>query len=218
MNRLQTLIFDFDFTLVDASSGIIDSTNQTLVQMGHDPVGEEVILPTIGLPLEKMFRRFVPEVYHADSELFKDKYKANAAGIMTGETKLLPGVSTALDELGQAGHFMGIVSTKTRIRIEEVLEKFDLKKYFRVVIGGDEVAENKPSPMGLLHAMEVLSVTKNETLYIGDSTTDAKTARNAGVAFVAVLTGVTKREDFAEYSPLMICEEFGELLHVLEKK
>ena len=53
---------------------------------------------------------------------------------------------------------------------------------------------------------------------IGDSTTDAKTARNAGVAFVAVLTGVTKREDFAEYSPLVICEEFGELLHVLEKK
>ena len=215
MNFFKTIIFDFDYTLVDASQGIIQSTNVTLEEMGFAPVGEEVIVPTIGLPLEEMFTYFVPEIHHADNELFATKYKANAAAKMTELTRVFTAVPGLLESLAKSGVRMGIVSTKMHIRIEEVLARFDLGKYFEIVIGGDEVEAYKPAPEGLLHAMEVLGSMPEETLYVGDSLTDAKTARNAGVAFVAVLTGATQREAFADFTPLKILNDLGELSQVL---
>ena len=69
----------------------------------------------------------------------------------------------------------------------------------------------KPDPTGLLRAVGALGTPKERCLYVGDSLTDAETARRAGVRFAAVLSGVTKREAFAEYEPTMVLESAGEL-------
>ena len=50
------------------------------------------------------------------------------------------------------------------------------------------------------------SLEKSEVLYVGDSFIDAKTAENAGVDFVAVLTGTTTKEEFDKYGHVFIGE------------
>ena len=211
MKSYTALIFDFDFTLVDASRGIIQSTNLALEQMGHKRVGEEQVKKLIGLPLEVMYKHFVDESYHARNQEFAKKYKENAATIMTRFTELLPSVPEVISVAKKSGLRLGIVSTKTHARIEEVLVKYDLKPYFEIVIGGDDVEEYKPSPMGLRRAMNFFQIPPSQTLYIGDSLTDAKTARNAGVDFVAVLTGTTGGEAFADFTPLQVFPSLAEL-------
>ena len=76
---------------------------------------------------------------------------------------------------------------------EGLLDAFD------VIIGGEDVAKHKPDPTGLLTAIERLGSEPTSTLYVGDSVTDAQTAKRAGVPFLAILSGVTPREAFGNY-------------------
>ena len=82
---------------------------------------------------------------------------------------------------------------------------------FSVIVGGDNVAEHKPDPEGLLNAAKSLGAEPAEVIYVGDSTTDAKAAARAGMQFVAVLSGVTEAHEFEEFEPLKILPHVGEI-------
>jgi phosphoglycolate phosphatase len=97
---------------------------------------------------------------------------------------------------------LGIVSTKFRYRIETILEREGLLAPFEVIVGGEDVAAHKPDPTGLLAAIERVGGSTSDSLYVGDSVTDAETAKRAAIPFVAVLSGVTPKDAF-EYHPVL---------------
>lgn len=98
------------------------------------------------------------------------------------------------------------------------MERNDARNVIDVIIGGDDVKNEKPDPEGLLAAIQKLNVSKNQVLYVGDSIVDAKTAQSAGVDFVAVLTGTTKRGVFMNYEYVSIEESVRELTSYLHKR
>lgn len=112
----------------------------------------------------------------------------------------------------QRGARIGIISTKYRFRILSFLEEYLPKDFLDIIVGGEDVKAAKPSPEGVQFALEHLGSTPQETLYIGDSTVDAETARNAGVDFAGVLNGMTTAEELQAYPHRMIMENLGELL------
>ena len=73
-----------------------------------------------------------------------------------------------------SGARIGIISTKFRYRIKELLDQHFPEDFLDIIIGGEDVQTPKPSPEGLLLAIRQLHATKAETLYIGDSTVDAE--------------------------------------------
>lgn len=77
--------------------------------------------------------------------------------------------------LKDSGARIGIISTKFRYRIKELLNQHFPDDFLDIIIGGEDVKTPKPSPEGLLLAIKQLHATKAETLYIGDSTVDAET-------------------------------------------
>ena len=110
---------------------------------------------------------------------------------MTINTVLFLETKSVLLALKDAGAFIGIISTKYRFRIKELLDQHFPGNFFNIIVGGEDVKAAKPSPEGLLFAIKQLHATKAETLYIGDSTIDAATAKAAGVDFAGVTHGVT---------------------------
>ena len=110
------------------------------------------------------------------------------------------------------GARVGIISTKYRFRILSYLEEYLPKDFLDIVVGGEDVKAPKPSPEGVLFALEHLGSTPEETLYIGDSTVDAETARNAGVDFAGVLNGMTTAEELRDYPHKIIMQNLGELV------
>jgi phosphoglycolate phosphatase len=82
---------------------------------------------------------------------------------------------------------------------------------FEVIVGGEDVAAHKPDPESLVLALGKLRADHNNSLYVGDSVVDAKTAENAGVPFVAVLSGVTPRESFGGFEGIQIIENVQDL-------
>ena len=92
-----------------------------------------------------------------------------------------------------------------------IRKRENLSHCFNTIVGGEDVRSHKPDPEGLLAAVSHLKTAVEHCLYVGDSVTDAETARRAGIRFVGVLSGVTLREQFQEYSTSRILESLLEL-------
>jgi len=130
---------------------------------------------------------------------------------MNGLTVLFDSVRPAVEHLKARGMTLAIVSTKYRSRIEAFLERERLLQNFALILGGEDVARHKPDSEGLLQAAGLLNAPLGATLYVGDSVVDAEAARRAGVAFAAVLSGVTGREEFDGYRLAALLENLGQL-------
>ncbi|MFL7792552.1 MAG: HAD family hydrolase [Anaerolineae bacterium] len=198
--RFQAVIFDFDYTLADSSSGVIECISFALGELGLPPVSDEAARRTIGLSLPDTFLELAGPRHIAQSDEFARLFVKRADERMSDLTVLFKSVPEVIERLRAQGLVLGIVSTKFRYRIETVLIREGLLDAFAAIVGGEDVARHKPDPMGLLTAIERLGSVPASTLYVGDSVTDARTAERASVPFVAVLSGVTPREAFENYS------------------
>ena len=181
MKTYQTYLFDFDYTLADSSRGIVICFRNVLERHGFHHIDDHTIKRTI-----------------ADQH-------------MTVNTRLFQETEKVLHTLKAKGAAIGIISTKYRYRILELVGKVFPEGFFNIIVGGEDVKSSKPSPEGLNIAIERLQADKTTTLYIGDSTVDAETARNAGVDFAGVLHGMTTREELAVYPHVCIAATLDEL-------
>jgi phosphoglycolate phosphatase len=211
----QAIIFDFDYTLADSSQGAIECINFALAEMGLDHVSAEKACRTIGLSLHDTFTTLGEHHEPHRGDEFYKLFVHRAEQVMSSLTTLYESVPATVAALNDLGLRLGIVSTKYRRRIHEVLKREDLLHAFQVIIGGEDVTQHKPHPEGLLQAMAQLQCQPRSILYVGDSVVDAELATRADVPFVIVLSGVTPKEHFTDYKPLGIIESVSELPRLL---
>lgn len=100
---------------------------------------------------------------------------------MSKNTVLFDDTVNTLRRLKQDGFNTGIVTTKYHYRIIETLDLHSVLDLIDIIVGREDVKVPKPSPEGLLLAIDSLNAQLNDVLYIGDSLVDAKTALAAHV-------------------------------------
>jgi len=209
--EIKAILFDFDYTLADSSRGVVRCVNGALRDLGLPAALPEAIYPTIGMSLADTFVSLAGPDHAVQSLEFARRFKQHADQVMADLTVLYPAVDPVMRALRRQGKKLGIVSTKFRYRIEGILQREGLRDRFDVIVGGEDVAAHKPDPEGLRRAMADLHCPPPQVLYVGDSLIDAETARRAGVSFVAVLSGVTGRSEFAGYPDIGIIESLAQL-------
>jgi len=210
-------LFDFDYTLADSSRGIVMCFRHVLEHNGYADVTDDAIRRTIGKTLEESFALLTGVDDPARLAAFKAEYRREADVHMTPNTRLFPETLHVLRTLKEGGARVGIISTKYRFRIHELLDQHLPADFLDIVVGGEDVTRAKPAPEGLLLAIERLGVEKTDVLYVGDSTVDAETARAAGVDFAGVTHGVTTADELAAYPHRRIMASLDELLDEDEK-
>jgi HAD superfamily hydrolase (TIGR01509 family) len=77
------------------------------------------------------------------------------------------------------------VATNRSNTIGKVLESYNLADYFNIVVCSLDVTRPKPHPESLFKILDFFSIRPDQSLYVGDSTVDAETAKAASVPFVA---------------------------------
>lgn len=207
-----TYLFDFDYTLADSSRGIITCFRNVLNRHGYTQPTDDDIKRTIGKTLEDSFSILTGVTDPLQLAAFKQAYVKEADTHMTVNTVLFLETKSVLVALKDSGARIGIISTKFRYRIKELLNQHFSDDFLDIIVGGEDVKTPKPSPEGLLFALKQLHATKAETLYIGDSTVDAETAQKAGVDFAGVTHGVTTAEELQRYPHKKIMGNLEELL------
>ena len=215
--RARAVIFDFDYTLADSSQGAIECINFALSEMGLAQVPAEAACRTIGLSLHETFLTLGEHHEPHRCDEFYRLFVRRAEEVMSKLTVLYEPVPATVAALREAGLRLGIVSTKYRRRISEVLQREALLHGFEVVIGGEDVEQHKPHPQGLFEAIQRLKCSPTSVVYVGDSVVDAELARRAGVPLIVVLSGVTPRGDFDGYEPMAVLENISELPKVFLK-
>lgn len=208
---VRTIIFDFDYTLVDSAQGTIDGVNFAFEEMGLPIASDDAVRRTIGLSLPDILPALAGDAHTKYVNEFTRLFYQRADETMVALAEFYVGVPQTIKALRRLGIQLAIVSQKRRRYIQPILEKENLSEAFETIVGGGDAAY-KPDPEGLLLAVAQTGSVPENCIYVGDSVTDAETARRAGIAFVAVLSGVTPRTAFENYDVYAILEDVSELL------
>jgi phosphoglycolate phosphatase len=207
---IRAVLFDFDYTLADTSRGVMECVTFSLEEMGLPAVSAERVRETIGLSLRETFIHVSEEGNEERSDEFERLFVKRADEVMADLTVVYEQARESVLQL--KGQFLlGIVSTKFRYRIQALLKREGILSAFVVIVGGEDVIHHKPHPEALLKAVDLLGCPLDEVIYVGDSTIDAEAAQRASIRFVAVLSGVTRREEFKGYEHVGIIEDIGSL-------
>lgn len=210
---VPVVLFDFDYTLADSSQGVVECVTHALRVSGLPVPPRAEILATIGLSLTAIFERLAPQV---PPDRLVSLFTTKADEVVEGLTRVYDDTTGTIQTLAGRGCRLGIASTKFRYRIEAILRREALLQHFEVIVGGEDVTRHKPDPECILRALEDLSASEVETVYVGDSVPDGLAAGAAGVGFVGVLTGVTSRARLLECGPLAVLDRLSGLLPLLD--
>lgn len=189
---IRTVTLDLDGTLLDTIGDLAAAANGMLAELGRPTASVADIQSYVGKGIADLVRRCLERQTPPDDALiaealavFKRHYQ-----VSNGQTaRLYPGVLEGLEKLKALGLPMAVVTNKTAAFTEPLLLSTGLAPYFAFAVSGDTLAERKPHPLPLLHAVARLGVAPAANLHVGDSVHDAHCARAAGCPVVLVPYG-----------------------------
>jgi len=217
MNRisLNIVAFDLDGTLADTAPDLAAALNHTLTALGRPPIEPASVRHLIGHGARALLRRGLAVSGDAPEALvdrgfpiFIDYY---AAHICDG-TVPFDGVDTALDDLAERGVAAALCTNKPERLTRLLLEALGWNGRFAAIVGGDTLASRKPDP-AMLHEA-IARAGGGRAAFVGDSITDADTARAAAIPLVAVSFGFSDRPA-SQLGAAIVIDHYRELIPAL---
>ena len=212
MHAYRLYLFDFDYTLVNSEPAILKCFHITLQKLGYGDRTDDVLRVTIGLPMVEAVKKILPTDDEEEAKAFVRAYTPEADRYMTPGTHFFPDTLDVLRALRARGARIGIISSKTRSRIQEKFDETGTSDLIDRIIGIEDVKAPKPAPEGIEAALRAFGAARQQTLYVGDSVVDAGAAQQAAVPFAAVLTGASPAAAFDSYPDVAICQNLRGLL------
>lgn len=212
---MRTLVFDLDGTLADTSADLIASANHCFRALGHgeplDPAGDALTAFHGGRAMLRLgFSRLQETWSEADVDAqYPVLLKAYAADI-DRHTMLYPGAVRAVETLHSMGFATAICTNKPEALAEELLRRLGVRGLFAALVGADTLPTRKPDAAPYLAAVERAGGTLQRSLLLGDTETDAKTARAARVPVALVTFGPEGRE-VERFAPDALLDHFDAL-------
>ena len=202
--KIKLIVFDWDGTLMDSEAQIVACLHAAIADLGLEPMEDDTVKNVIGLGLREAIDTLVPGRDQKFHQTFVDYYRKY--WFQSEASVLFEGVREVLDTFRQQDLLLGVATGKARRGLERVLGETDLASCFHATRCADE-APSKPHPQMLLDIITKLGVLPKETLMVGDTEYDMEMATNAGVAKIAVRTGVHSEERLNRHAPLVCLEQ-----------
>lgn len=196
----KIVLFDMDGTLIDSTKAIYDSFLSVFQKNNMKILSEYEVSQFIGYTLDDMFRFFGAK--EADINRLCDEYKSIYSKLGTKHTKLLPHAISSIKMASEVA-YLGIVTTKSSNSSRKLLELFGLDKYFKTIIGKEDVTHPKPHQEPIIKAVDSINIdiAGDQIYMIGDTILDLESACRANVQGIGVLSGYGKKEDLIKLSP-----------------
>ncbi len=212
MHSIKLLLFDLDGTIVNSMYDVGDAMNHTYRTFGKKEIPYSHIPAMVGGGI----RPLLVDAFGADADIdkihkvFYDYYAAH----YVDKTRPYPQVEETLHRLSHIQK--GIYSNKPHRFTLGIIETLALKKHFDFVQGArPELYASKPSPEGILYALNELKIAPKDTLFIGDSTHDILAGKAADTKTCAVTYGYRSKKILLEKQPDFIIDHFSELVEII---
>lgn len=212
MKNYDAYIFDFDYTLADATGPIVESFHYAFDKMNLERAEYQAIVNTIGIPLGEAYTLLTGDASQEGIDDFKKFQKERSDEITVAQTVFIGNAKEVLKKIKESGKPIGIASSRWGKRIHDILVNLEARELVDYIVGTEDVDRYKPDPQGILMVMEKFN-SKNP-LYGGDSYIDAEAARNAGIDFAGLTTGTTPREKLESYPNVGVFDELQKILEL----
>lgn len=214
------IIFDLDGTLINTIDDLGQACNHALSACGYPTHKIEDYPRLVGNGINKLIERALPEEYRNEAtvlrlrEYFVPYYDAHNCDL----TRPYDGIPALLQALKAQGHVLAVASNKYQAATEKIVAQL-FPDTFDVVLGEREGVARKPDPQIVYDIWSDGSDKSDgsETLYIGDSLVDAKTAQAAGVKLVLCTWGFCTEEQLATANPDYMVHHPAEILPIIEQ-
>ena len=207
---LRAVIFDFDGVLIDSEPlmrlAFADSYRRVV---GDGPPPVEAYLEHMGESFTRIMDRL--NLPHALWDPYKEFCRENIAQI-----SLFSGARELLDWTRSADLRSGLLTGKDRERTLQILEHFELRKLFEVVIASDELSRPKPHPEGVVRMLRELGCGPAQAVMVGDAVNDIVCAQEAGVRAIAVTWGTKPERVQRLCRPDYVAHDWAALREILE--
>ena len=210
----KLVIFDLDGTLLDTIADLAESANHALKQLGYPTRDVETIRTFVGNGVNKLLFRALPDEEKTEENMMRMRthfvpyYDAHNADLSAP----YPGIVALLEELQAKGLRMAVASNKYQEATVKLVKHYFPMIDFVEVLGQREGINVKPDPTIVFDILKKAGVSKEETLYVGDSGVDMQTAINAGVDAVGVTWGFRPRTELENFQPMGLIDQAKELL------
>lgn len=218
---IALVLFDLDGTLVDTAPEIRDALNDTLQALGLPPEPLEQVVDWIGHGTEQLLAQALAQAGGCDAAAVRDSSLWRAARPRFASdyerrcgtsSCLYPHAREVLDALRARGVRRALVTNKEQRFTWPVLQRHGLRASFDRVVCGDTLPTRKPDPAGVLDCLRSFEVDAGRALFVGDSSIDVATARNAGVRVWALAQGYNMGQPIAAAGPDRILDGLAAML------
>jgi len=214
-NRFKLVVFDWDGTLMDSAAQITQSLANVITELALAVRSNHDLRNVIGLGLPEAIRQLYPNEGEAIVEKFADRYRHHFLADKQNPSVLFDGAIEVIKRLRADDYLLAVATGKSRRGLDRSLADTNSGDYFHITRCADET-HSKPHPQMLLEIMDVLDVSPEETVMIGDTEYDLQMAVEAGAASLGVTYGVHTVERLQAHQPLACLDnisEVGELLY-----
>ena len=222
MKPFDAVMFDLDGTLIETAPEIADAVNHTLREVGLRTVTQQQVNDWIGHgTLELLIQALAHTQRLSDQQVRNSpelpgmaaKFNKHYQQCCGTRSHLYPQVRETLTALHELDVRLAVVTNKESRFTQTVLEAHSLTAMFDMVVSGDTLPVKKPNPAGVAHCLSLFKATPERSLFVGDSSIDIATARNAGVAVWALPYGYNMGEPIASARPDRVIVDISALLN-----
>lgn len=211
----KAILFDLDGTLTDSGEGIINSVIPALEHYGIAIPSREELRVFVGPPLHDTFLRFgVPaDQLENATKIYRSRY----IPIGKFENAPYPGIPELLETLKAQGHKLFVATSKPEPMAVEILEHFDLARYFDRICGASMDTSRSSKEAVIAYLLEQNGSAENMVM-VGDTKYDVIGAKAHGIPTIGVSWGYGEIEEMLEAGAAAIAHTTQELLELLQRE
>ena len=206
------ILFDLDGTLTDSGPGITRCVQYALASFGIEEPDLEKLNCYVGPPLLESFMNFAGlGCEEAQQAITKYRERYEAEGIF--ENEVYEGIPEVLAYLKEKGKILAVASSKPEKYVEQILEHFEIRKYFTVVTGSEMNETRTDKGEVIAETLRRLGAedSRSDVVMVGDRSYDVIGARENGLLCVGVSYGYGGREELEAAGAAKVCDTPEEL-------
>lgn len=207
----EAILFDLDGTLTDPFVGITRSLGYALDKLGRIAPAADDLRWCIGPPIQSSFAALLETEDAAIIGEGVRHYRERYSAVGKFENSLIEGIPDALAELVADGFFLAVATSKLKTYAGEIIDHFDLRRYFNVVHGSELDGQNSVKADLIAHILAAERIDATRAVMVGDRWHDVVGASANGLAAIGVLWGYGERKELENSGAARIVGKPAEL-------
>jgi phosphoglycolate phosphatase len=208
----KAVFFDLDGTLTDSGEGIINCVSYTLEEFGLPVPHRDALRVFVGPPLRESFVKFGVPKEEVDNAI--KIYRSRYIPIGKFENSPYEGIRELLERLKAEGHKLYVATSKPETTSVEILEHFDLAKYFDIICGASFDHARHSKALVIAYLLEQTGEGLDAVM-VGDTAFDVTGAAVHGISTIGVSWGYGSTQEMREAGAIAIASTTAELLNLI---